>query len=355
MSGQDLYGLRPDEAEAILVSLGGEPYRAVQLLQGMYRDGASCVDDVQILPARLRAALIGAGWDFTPPAVVRSVASGDGSTTKSLLRFGEGTLVETVLMQYEARAGRARNTVCVSTQAGCAMGCTFCATGQMGFERNLLAAEIVQQVTHFARLLAARGDHITNLVFMGMGEPLANYAGTLQAVRILSDPRAFGLGQRHITISTVGIVRAIERLASEGLQVNLAISLHAPNDELRRRLVLTASPTSVHDLVAAAQRYFRATGRRVTYEYALIAGINDGPDVAEQLGRLLGPSRAHLNLIPLNPTAGPFQRPSTSSVRAFRRVLLEAGVNCTVRIEKGAEISAACGQLRTTEPIVAGR
>jgi 23S rRNA (adenine2503-C2)-methyltransferase len=222
----------------------------------------------------------------------------------------------------------------------------------MGFERNLSAAEIVHQVLHFARSLAARGEHITNLVFMGMGEPLANYAGTLKAVRILSDPRTFGLGQRHITISTVGIVRAIDRLAAEGLQVNLAISLHAPNDDLRRRLVPTASPGSVRDLVAAAQRYFAATGRRVTYEYALIAGVNDGSEVAAELGRLLGPTHAHVNLIPLNPTAGDFRRPSRASVRDFRRILLDAGVNCTVRIEKGAEISAACGQLRTNAAAV---
>jgi len=351
MTAQDLLGLRPGEVDALLSSLGAEPYRANQLLQAIYRDGASSLAAVATLPRSLRATLAAAGWEIGTPAAVRTVSNAGGDTTKALLRFDDGTLIETVLMQYERRAGRARNTVCVSTQAGCAMGCTFCATGQMGFERNLSAAEVVQQVMHFARLLQAQDDHITNLVFMGMGEPLANYAGTLQAVRILSDPRAFGLGQRHITISTVGIVRAIDRLAAERLQVNLAISLHAPNDALRCQLVPTAGPTSVADLVAAAKRYFRATGRRVTYEYALIAGVNDSSEVAGELGRLLGPVGAHLNVIPLNPTAGIFRRPARASVREFRRTLLAAGVNCTVRIEKGSEISAACGQLRTGERV----
>jgi 23S rRNA (adenine2503-C2)-methyltransferase len=190
---------------------------------------------------------------------------------------------------------------------------------------------------------------------MGMGEPLANYAATVAAIRILSDPRALGLGQRHITVSTVGIVRAIDRLAAEGLQVSLAISLHAPNDDLRRQLVPTAGPASVGELVAAARRYFETTGRRVTYEYALIAGVNDSPALAAELVRVIGPAHSHVNLIPLNPTAGPFARPSREAVRTFRQTLIDAGVNCTVRIEKGAEISAACGQLRTTEPaVVAG-
>lgn len=229
------------------------------------------------------------------------------------------------------------------------MGCVFCATGQMGFERNLNAGEIVAQVMHIAKLLKARGEHVTNIVFMGMGEPLSNYAETVRAVRILTDPRAFGLGQRHITISTVGVIRGIDRLAAEGLQVGLAISLHAPNETLRQRLVPTAGPHSVQEIISAAKRYFRATGRRVSFEYALIAGENDSPETARELVKLLRGTPTHVNLIPVNPTAGGFQRPSRANVVAFEQALLDAGINCTVRVEKGSEISAACGQLRTDE------
>jgi 23S rRNA (adenine2503-C2)-methyltransferase len=229
------------------------------------------------------------------------------------------------------------------------MGCVFCATGQMGFERNLSAGEIVAQVIHIARLLKQRGEHVTNIVFMGMGEPLSNYAETVKAMRVLTDPRGFGLGQRHITISTVGIIHAIDRLAAEDLQVGLAISLHAPTEELRQRLVPTASPFSVQEIVSAAKRYFRATGRRVSFEYALIAGENDSPEVARQLVRLLRGTPTHLNIIPVNPTAGRYGRPDRANVLAFERILLDAGMNCTVRVEKGSEISAACGQLRTDE------
>jgi len=229
------------------------------------------------------------------------------------------------------------------------MGCVFCATGQMGFERNLTAGEMLAQVVRLSRILAARGEHVTNVVFMGMGEPLANYRETIRAVRILTDPRAFGIGQRHITISTVGVIRGIDRLAGEGLQIGLAISLHAPSNDLRRELVPTAAPASVDALMAAADRYFQATGRRVTFEYALIEGRNDSPAIAGQLAALLEGKGCHVNLIPLNPTAGSFQRPARSSVLHFQRILVEAGVNCTIRAEKGAEISAACGQLRTAE------
>jgi len=182
-----------------------------------------------------------------------------------------------------------------------------------------------------------------------MGEPLANYAETVRAVRILTDPRTFGLGQRHITISTVGVIRGIDRLADEGLQVGLAISLHAPENAQRRALVPTAGPSSVDDLLAAAKRYFEKTGRRVTFEYALIAGENDSPDDAARLAHLLKGTRTHVNLIPVNPTAGGYTRPERVAVVAFERVLRDARVNCTVRVEKGTEIAAACGQLRTRE------
>jgi 23S rRNA (adenine2503-C2)-methyltransferase len=217
----------------------------------------------------------------------------------------------------------------------------------MGFERNLKAEEIVAQVIHFANLLMQRGQHVTNLVFMGMGEPLANYDETIRAVRLLTHPRGFGIGQRNITISTIGIISGIDKLAEEDLQIGLAISLHAPNDKLRQKLVPTAGPHSVEDLIAAGKRYFKRTGRRVTFEYALIEGVNDSPEIAKELALLLDGNGSHVNLIPINPTAGNFQRPSRGNVLEFERILYNAGVNCTVRVEKGSEISAACGQLRT--------
>jgi 23S rRNA (adenine2503-C2)-methyltransferase len=350
MSGdrQSLYGMLPAELEALLAEGGAPRYRADQVLRAAYRGFAEEFAAIRQLPEELR------GWlaerlELSPAREVRRVVSEDGLTTKLLLALGDGTLIETVLMQYPAARPGAhpRSTVCVSTQAGCAMGCVFCATGQMGFERNLKAAEIVAQVVHVARLLHERGQHVTNIVFMGMGEPLANYGETIRAVRVLTDPRCFGIGQRHITISTVGVIRGIDRLAGEGLQIGLAISLHAPNDALRRRLVPTAGPNSVSEIVAAAKRYFAATGRRVTFEYALIAGENDSDATATELARLVRGTGAHVNLIPVNPTAGGFRRPSRQRVLAFERILREAGVNCTVRVEKGTEISAACGQLRT--------
>jgi 23S rRNA (adenine2503-C2)-methyltransferase len=340
--------LLPPEMDALVAALGAPRYRADQLLRAIYRELRTSFDDVAVLPASLRARLAAEGYTLAAGEEVHRVASADGETTKLLLRMGQGTLIETVLMHYPGRGGRhPRSTVCVSTQAGCAMGCVFCATGQMGFERNLRAEEIVAQVLHVQRLLAARGGHVTNVVFMGMGEPLANYAETIRAARLLTDPRAFGLAQRAVTISTVGVLRGIERLAGEGLQVGLAISLHAPDDTLRQQLVPTAGPHSVGDLVSAAQRYFRATGRRVTFEYALIAGVNDGPAQAEALARLLRGRPVHVNLIPINPTAGGYRRPVRRDVVAFESVLRQAGIACTVRVEKGSEISAACGQLRT--------
>ncbi|MCC6381487.1 MAG: 23S rRNA (adenine(2503)-C(2))-methyltransferase RlmN [Dehalococcoidia bacterium] len=344
----DLYRLLPEEMDALVADLGERHYRADQLLHALYHGFPAVLDEVSVLPAAFRARLAAAGYTVDTPAEVRRQTSADGQTAKLLLRLIDGTLVESVLMQYDGGEGRhPRSTVCVSTQAGCAMGCVFCATGQMGFARNLRAEEIVAQVVSAARLLRGRGEHVTNVVFMGMGEPLANYAETIRAVRLLTHPRAFGLAQRAVTVSTVGVVRAIDRLAQEGLQLGLAISLHAPDNALRQRLVPTAGPHSVAELIAAAKRYGATTGRRVTFEYALIAGVNDGENQARALAALLRGQGAHVNLIPVNPTAGGYRRPPRARVLAFERVLRQGGVNVTVRVEKGTEIAAACGQLRT--------
>ena len=330
-----LLRLTPNELDETLAALDAPRYRADQVLQALYRRGFDSLDAMTQLPGDLRERMREAGLTLDAPALLREVASDDGETTKALLALPGGSTVETVLMQYPRPGRTPRSTVCISTQAGCAMGCVFCATGQMGFERNIPAEDIVAQVLHFQRLLAPRGRHVTNVVFMGMGEPLANYAETLRAVRQLTDPRAFNLAQRAVTVSTVGITRAIDRLAGENLQIGLAISLHAPDDALRQRLVPTARPNSVGELLDAGRRYFRATGRRVSIEYALINGVNDAPEQARALGKLLRGAGMHVNLIPLNATAGPFAAPSRRSVREFRRILTEAGVNATVRIEKG--------------------
>ncbi|GKS66936.1 putative dual-specificity RNA methyltransferase RlmN [Nitrosarchaeum sp.] len=345
----DLYRLLPEEMEKLVMDMGQPRYRADQILYPLYYKFPKNITELKQLPTTMRDKLIADGYTIGSATETHRVVSDDGDTTKLLLNLTDGTPVETVLIQYEPTkiGGHPRSTICVSTQVGCAMGCIFCATGQMGFERNLKTEEIVSQVIHFANLLQQRGQHITNLVFMGMGEPLANYDETIRAVRLLTHPRGFGIGQRNITISTIGIISGIDKLAEEDLQIGLAISLHAPNDELRKKLVPTAGPHSVNELVAAGKRYFKRTGRRVTFEYALIENINDSPEIAKELTLLLEGNGSHVNLIPINSTAGNFQRPSKKSILDFERILLKSQVNCTVRVEKGSEISAACGQLRT--------
>ena len=345
----DLYGLLPEELEGIVIGMGYERYRADQILYPMYYRYPDSISGIAQLPKALRQQLADEGYTISSSKEVRRVTSGDGDTTKLLLELSGKRSVEAVLMQYPPAnpGGHPRSTVCVSTQAGCAMGCVFCATGQMGFESNLEAGDIVYQVVHFAKVLHGRGQHVTNIVFMGMGEPLANYDETIRALRILTHDRGFGIGQRHITVSTIGVPQNIDRLAGEGLQVGLAISLHAPNSDLRKQLVPTASQDSVQELVDAGRRYYNRTKRRVTFEYALIRGINDSAETAKELAMLLRGNGSHVNLIPVNPTAGGFGRPEYGAVLEFERILYNAGINCTVRVEKGTEISAACGQLRT--------
>jgi 23S rRNA (adenine2503-C2)-methyltransferase len=344
----DLYRLLPEEMEQLVIDMGYPRYRADQILLPLYYKFPKDLSEIKQLPKKLREELVEAGYTIGSAKEIHRVVSEDGDTTKLLLQLSE-TSVETVLMQYSSSkiGGHPRSTICVSTQIGCAMGCVFCATGQMGFETNLAAEDIVSQVIHFAEILQQRGEHVTNLVFMGMGEPMANYDEMIRSVKILTHDRGFGLGQRHITISTIGIKSGIEKLAEENLQIGLAISLHAPNNELRKKLVPTASSNSVEEIIELGGNYFKKTGRRVTFEYALMAGVNDSPEIATELAMLLKGNGSHVNLIPINPTAGDFQRPSEKNVLEFERILSEAGVNCTIRIEKGTEISAACGQLRT--------
>jgi 23S rRNA (adenine2503-C2)-methyltransferase len=336
------------ELEAVLGELGQPAYRARQIRRGVLQRLATSYEEMSDLPASLRRDLAGR-YRLTTAETALEQVSADGSTRKALLRLADGELIETVLMRYEATPqGRRRNTICVSTQAGCAMGCSFCATGQQGFRRNLTASEIVEQVLHFARRLRDEKDQVTNVVFMGMGEPLANYAATLRAVETLNAADGFGLGARHMTISTVGIVQGIRRLAGEPFQVGLALSLHTPDDELRRRLIPTARQ-SIAEILGACNDYAAQTGRRYSIEYALIEGSNDSVSLARDLGRLLQGLPCHVNLIPVNPTSNlSTRRPSRRRVLAFQDELLAMGINCTVRVEKGVDILAGCGQLRGT-------
>ena len=345
----DLYRFLPEEMEKLVIDMGYPRYRADQILLPLYYKFPKKISDIKQLPKKLIEELNDAGYTIGSAKETHRIVSDDGDTTKLLLNLTNDNSVETVLMQYEPSkiGGHPRSTICVSTQIGCAMGCVFCATGQMGFETNLKSEHIVSQVIHFAEILQQRGEHVTNLVFMGMGEPMANYDEMIRAVKILTHPRGFGLGQRHITISTIGIKSGIERLADENLQIGLAISLHAPTNDLRKKLVPTAAPNSVEEIIESGHNYFKRTGRRVTFEYALMDGINDSPDIANDLAKLLQGNGSHVNLIPINPTAGDFKRPSNNRVHDFERILSKAGINCTIRIEKGTEISAACGQLRT--------
>ena len=342
-----IYDLSLPGLEAHVERLGAPPYRARQVWTWLYRQVVASYDEMTNLPASLRARLA-AEFPFPDMTVVRELSAGDGLTRKQVIRLHDGKLIESVLMLYDPRSdSRGRATVCVSSQAGCAMGCIFCATGQAGFDRNLTAGEILAQICGFARQqLAAGGQHITNVVFMGMGEPMANYGEVWRAVETLNHPDGAGMAARHITISTVGLIPGILKLADEVLQVGLAVSLHAPDEALRERLIPTAHRFPLPDILQACRDYTAKTGRRVTFEYCLMDDINDSGEQARALAVVLEGMLCHVNLIPVNPTAdGRIGRPARGRTLAFQRELSMRGVACTVRIEKGVEISAACGQL----------
>ncbi len=337
------------ERTGAVVALGQQAFRARQLSQHYFGRLTADTRAMPDIPPAARALLAA---ELLPPLLtaVRQVSCDRGATAKTLWRAHDGTLIESVLMRYPGRV-----TACVSSQAGCGMACPFCATGQGGLRRNLSTAEIVEQV-RTAAAAARDGElgppgRLSNVVFMGMGEPLANYRRVIDAVRRICDPvpGGFGLSQRSVTVSTVGLVPAMRALTGEGLAVTLAVSLHAPDDELRDQLVPVNTRWKVAEVLAAARDYAGSTGRRVSVEYALIRDVNDQPWRAGLLGRLLHEqlgALAHVNVIPLNPTPGSRWDAAPEPVqREFVRRVREAGVSCTVRDTRGREIAAACGQL----------
>ncbi|MDP3047668.1 MAG: 23S rRNA (adenine(2503)-C(2))-methyltransferase RlmN [Chloroflexota bacterium] len=336
-----------------LAAQGQPAFRAKQIYRHLYRSLAEDFSQMTDLPVGLRERLSQA-IVLQPLRLLAQQISSDGLTRKALFELPDGNTVETVLMLYggEDAEGRVRRTVCLSTQAGCAMGCAFCATGQGGLRRNLTAGEIVAQVLHFAREVRRAGADavLTNLIFAGMGEPLANYSATWSAVERLNDPEGFGLGARHMTISTAGWVPGIARLAKEKLQVGLAVSLHAPDDAMRDQLMPINRKYPIAVLMDACRDYTERTNRRVSFEYILVAGVNAGPAQARSLAALLKGMLCHVNLIPMNPVAGtPWRPPSHREAAAFAHVLEQSGITVTQRMERGSDIQAACGQLRARQ------
>ena len=342
-----IYDLDLDELTALLKEWNEPAYRAKQIWQGLYHQFYNAADQFTNLPKALRVKLA-ENLNFSSIRPKLYLDSSDGQTRKTLFELNDGQVIEAVLMRYdpETFTGRGRRTLCISTQAGCAMGCVFCATGQMGFKRHLTSGEIVAQVMYYARMLAEEREAVTNIVLMGMGEPFHNYNNTMKAIDQLNDPDGYKFGARRFTISTVGLVPMIRRFADEKRQVNLAISLHAADDDSRVNMLPINKKYKSEDVLDACRYYVSQTGRRITFEWALINGVNDTPEVAKKLAARLKGLLCHVNAIPLNPTAG-FEGRATDKQRAalFKETLEQAGIPCTIRMKRGIDIQAGCGQL----------
>jgi len=339
MSRLNLLDFLPVELEDLAESLGAPRYRGRQIATWLYAKGATDIGAMSDLPRDLRETLARQA-EIGLPEIERRTPSQDGSQ-KLVLKLRDGSRIQSVLMPDDDRL-----TLCVSTQVGCGFGCAFCFTGTMGLERNLTAGEIVGQVLVARRKLEA-GARITHIVYMGMGEPLANYAATIQSLRLLTDPKAFAFSPRRITVSTVGLVSGIERLAKENLKVNLAISLHATSNQIRDRIMPVNKGFAIEELLEACRGFPVAFRQRITFEYVLLERVNDSAEDARRLVRLLKGIRAKINLIPFNDWEGSgFQRPGLQRILAFQSILLEEGIRTTVRWSKGEDIGAACGQLK---------
>jgi len=353
-----IYDLDIDKLTNLLKEWNEPPYRAKQIWQGLYEHLYSTSAQFSNLPKPLREKLA-EHFTFSPFKIKLYLDSSDGSTRKTLFELPDHNLIEAVLMRYgdpadnpqitsspTGRGAKNRRTLCISTQAGCAMGCVFCATGQMGFKRHLSSGEIVAQVVYYAQMLKEANESVTNIVLMGMGEPFHNYENTMAAIDRLNDPDGFNFGARRFTISTVGLVPQIRRFADEKRQVNLAISLHAADDAERLAIMPVNKRYKIEDVIEACRYYVAQTGRRVTFEWALINGVNDTPEVAQRLAKRLKGLLCHVNAIPLNPTAG-YDGRATDRQRAviFKETLEQAGIPCTIRMRRGIDIQAGCGQL----------
>ena len=360
-----IYDLDFDEITNLLKEWNEPTYRAKQIWQGLYQHFWDSPDQFTNLPKSLREKLA-EFVTFSPFKVKVFLDSSDGYTRKTLFELPDKNLIEAVLMRYgdpadnpqiiaspTGRGAKNRRTLCISSQAGCAMGCVFCATGQMGFKRHLSSGEIVAQVMYYARMLREENQAVTNIVLMGMGEPFHNYDNSMAAIDRLNDPEGYNFGARRFTISTVGLVPMIRRFADEKRQVNLAISLHAADDESRVSMLPINKKYKIEEVLDACRYYVNQTGRRITFEWALIHGVNDTPEIAKTLASRLKGLLCHVNAIPLNPTAG-YHGKATDRGRAavFKAALEQAGIRCTIRMRRGIDIQAGCGQLAGSVALV---
>lgn len=341
-----IYDLNFSDIQTQLEAWGQPKFRTKQIWEWLYQKRATTFDEMTNLPAALRQQL-NDKFIVGRLETVMDLTSKDKLTRKILFELPGNNRIEAVKMTYRATENsRRRNTLCISSQAGCALGCTFCATGQGGFQRNLTSGEIVEQVLFYMRELEKVDDRVTNIVFMGMGEPFANYDNVMNAVRKLTDPDGIGLGQRRLTISTVGLAPMIERFTKENTQVNLAISLHAATDELRSKSMPVNDRYPIAELMKACRNYVDTTNRRISFEWAMINHVNDTKEQAIMLAEQIKGLLCHVNLIPLNPTKG-FQQQASDPMRikAFQAILNDCGIPNSVRARKGLDINAACGQL----------
>ncbi len=353
---RNLKDLSPEELVGFLAELGEPRFRAKQIFAWVYGRGVSDFQEMTDLSKKLRLLLEERAC--LPSLECRRISESEsGDATKYLFDLPRGGEVETVVMRYPNEGGQPRIAVCVSSQVGCAMGCTFCASGVMGLKRHLSTWEIVDQVVQVQNALRPTGERVSNVVFMGLGEPLHNYEEVLRAVRLLHLQEGLGIGMRHLTISTSGLVPQLKRLGEEGLPISLAISLHAVRDELRSEIMPVNRRWNISELLQACKDYSDKTRRRITFEYILLDGINDSPEEAERLGHLLTSYEVPslVNLIPWNPVSGvPYRRSTPEAIRAFQKIVEGHGVRCTVRREKGGDIDAACGQLRLRDQLERG-
>lgn len=338
MEKKDIKSLTLQELTAFLEELGEKPFRAKQIYKWMHQDLAASIDEMSNISGVLKDKLKGS-CDFVSlkPACVK-ISRLDG-TRKYLFELSDGNVIESVLMRYKHG-----NSVCISSQVGCRMGCRFCASTLDGLERNLTASEMLDQIY---RIQKDTGERVSNVVVMGAGEPMDNYDNLVRFIRLLTGAEGLNISQRNVTVSTCGIVPGIRRLAEEGLQITLALSLHAPNDRVRRSLMPIANKYTLQEVLSACHYYFEKTGRRLTFEYSLVQGVNDNPDEARALAQLIKDQQGHVNLIPVNPIKErDYVQSGRDAVLAFQNLLEKSGINVTIRREMGRDIDGACGQLR---------